>query len=92
MSMKDLLPRYIIKECISESEKIRFYKVFVHYPTTEPDVYVMNFFHKENAELFCAAMNAENRDVPAHKLFCYEPPTPGGAIVPAGNERLKKVN
>lgn len=89
--MNDLLPRYIIKERISEITKISIYEVFVHYPTTEPDVYVMNFFHKENAQLFCMAMNAENRDVAAHKLFCYEPPTSGRAIVPAGNDRLKKV-
>lgn len=89
--MNDLLPRYVIKERIGQMAKISIYEVFVHYPTTEPDVYVFTFYHRENAELFCMAMNAENRDVPAHKLFCYEPPTPGGAMVPAGNERLKKV-
>ena len=41
------------------------YKVMCHYPYTEPDTHVMTFHYRENAELFCKALNAENEDRPA---------------------------
>lgn len=55
------LAKYIIKEhssLINDGNDL-FY-VYAHYPTTEPDVMVMPFVSKVNAELFCEALNAEN--------------------------------
>ena len=58
---KILSVKYIVKEhsaLINDGNDL-FY-VYAHYPTTEPDVMVMSFVSKVNAELFCEAMNAEN--------------------------------
>lgn len=58
---KNLSAKYIVKErsaLINDGNDL-FY-VYAHYPTTEPDVMVMPFVSKVNAELFCEALNAEN--------------------------------
>lgn len=61
METRNLSAKYIVKEhsaLINDGNDL-FY-VYAHYPTTEPDVMVMPFVSKVNAELFCEAMNAEN--------------------------------
>lgn len=61
METKNLSAKYIVKEhsaLINDGNDL-FY-VYAHYPTTEPDVMVMSFVSKVNAELFCEALNAEN--------------------------------
>lgn len=54
----DYSAKYIIKEVTVYNDTS--YHVMCHYPTTEPDVHVMGFKFRENAELFCEALNAEN--------------------------------
>lgn len=66
-----LSPKYIVKEhsgLLNDGNDL-FY-VYAHYPTTEPDVLLMPFVSKVNAELFCEALNAENerREVDVLKL------------------------
>lgn len=61
METRKLSAKYIVKEhstLINDGNDL-FY-VYAHYPTTEPDVMVMPFVSKVNAELFCEALNAEN--------------------------------
>ena len=53
-----LMSKYVIKETKTGFDNS--YLVYCHYPTTEPDVYVMTFYNMENAELFCKALNNEN--------------------------------
>lgn len=63
---KNLSAKYIVKEhsaLINDGNDL-FY-VYAHYPTTEPDVMVMAFTNKVNAELFCEALNAENERIEA---------------------------
>lgn len=58
---RNLSAKYIVKEhsaLINDGNDL-FY-VYAHYPTTEPDVMVMAFVSRANAELFCEALNAEN--------------------------------
>lgn len=70
------LAKYIIKEhssLINDGNDL-FY-VYAHYPTTEPDVMVMAFISRANAELFCEALNAENElrevDLVKHGKWMY---------------------
>ena len=58
---ENLSAKYIVKEHSSliDDGNDLFY-VYAHYPTTEPDVMVMTFTNKVNAEMFCEALNAEN--------------------------------
>ena len=57
----DLSAKYIVKEHSSLlNDGNDLFYVYAHYPNTEPDVFVMAFVNKVNAELFCEALNAEN--------------------------------
>lgn len=66
-----LSAKYIVKDHSSLlNDGNDLFYVYAHYPTTEPNVMVMPFVSKVNAELFCEALNAENerREVDLAKL------------------------
>lgn len=54
------IPTYYVKTEHNELLENGYWWVYAHYPTTEPDTPYMVFTIKENAELFCEAMNAES--------------------------------
>ena len=73
---RNLSVKYIVKEHNTIINDGNNFYVYAHYPTTVPDVMIMPFVSKVNAELFCEALNAENEhrevDLVKHGYWEYD--------------------